>query len=200
MSQVLIFGGSGFLGAQVLRALSTDNRVERVTSIRQSTCDLINASVDEIADRIGESVPTAVVNCTGRLDGTTHELMQANALVTAKLLDALSGSVSGSAIRFVRIGSAGEYGLVPYGTAVVETDQARPVSAYRLSHLTATGLVELAASHGRVDGLTLRVLTRSGPGCAMATYLAEPRRGCARRLPPIARDHPRAAGRPPGLR
>jgi nucleoside-diphosphate-sugar epimerase len=175
MSHVLLLGGSGFLGRQVRQVLGRDQRVERLTCPGRDRCDLLDAPVDELATLVRELSPTAVVACTGRLDGDGGELVQTNTLVTAKLLDALSQAGSrarsqagatgrGAPIRFVRLGSAGEYGPVPHGRAVTERDPPRPVSEYGLSHLAATGLVELAAAAGRVDGLTLRVFNPLGPG------------------------------------
>jgi nucleoside-diphosphate-sugar epimerase len=110
-----------------------------------------------------------VVNCTGRLDGTASELVQANTLVTAKLIDAVAGF--DPRVRLVRLGSAGEYGPVPHGRAVSEVDPARPVSEYGLSHLAATALVEVASAAGRVDGVTLRVFNPIGAGMNDANVL-----------------------------
>ena len=162
MSHVLLLGASGFLGAHVRDALSRHPSVVRVSCPGRDRCDLLHAEVHEIGEMLSEVRPTVLINCTGRLDGTSTELMRANALVTAKLLDAIA-AVDAS-IRFVRLGSAGEYGPIPHGWAVAEKDRARPASDYGLSHLAATRLVEIAAAAGRVDGLTLRVFNPIGVG------------------------------------
>jgi nucleoside-diphosphate-sugar epimerase len=169
MRHVLLFGASGFLGAHVRDALRQHARIDRVTCAGRDRCDLVAAGVDEISDLLLELRPTVVVNCTGRLDGSASELIQANTLVTAKLVDALA-SVDAS-IRFVRLGSAGEYGRVPRGRAVTELNPAEPVSDYGLSHLAATRLVGIAAAAGRVDGITLRVFNPIGPGMREANVL-----------------------------
>jgi len=162
VSHVLLFGASGFLGAHVHDALRRHPSVVQVSCPGRDRCDLLDAEVHEITALLNEVRPSVVINCTGRLDGTSTELMWANSLVTAKLLDAIA-AVDAS-IRFVRLGSAGEYGPIPHGWAVAETDPARPASDYGLSHLAATRLVENAAAAGRVDGLTLRVFNPIGAG------------------------------------
>jgi len=162
VSHVLLLGASGFLGAHVRDALRRHPSVVQVSCPGRDRCDLLDAEVHEITALVSRIRPTALINCTGRLDGTSTDLMWANTLVTAKLLDAIA-AVDAS-IRFVRLGSAGEYGPVPHGRAVTEKDPARPGSDYGLSHLAATHLVEIAAAAGRVDGLTLRVFNPIGAG------------------------------------
>jgi nucleoside-diphosphate-sugar epimerase len=162
MTHVLVFGASGFIGRHVQDALVQDSRVDRVTTPGRSRCDLLAAEVDELASLLRQLAPDAVVNCTGRLDGTGYELLRANTLVPAKLVDAIADV--DPAIRFVRLGSAGEYGPVPHGRAVAEDDQAAPVGNYGLSHLTATRLLELARAAGRAEAVTLRVFNPIGPG------------------------------------
>jgi nucleoside-diphosphate-sugar epimerase len=168
MNHILLFGASGFLGARVRDALGQHGGVDRVICPGRDRCDLLDASVDEIGAVLREARPSAVINCTGRLDGSAAELVHANTLVTAKLIDAICATdAAGSgdrSIRFVRLGSAGEYGPVPHGRAVTETDPARPASDYGLSHLAATRLVEIAAAAGLVDGVTLRVFNPIGAG------------------------------------
>lgn len=166
---VLLFGASGFLGAQVRAALERERSVEWVTCVARDRCDLVAASVEGLASLLRELTPNAVVNCTGSLDGTGYQLMLANTLVTAKLIDAVE-SVD-PAIRLIRLGSAGEYGRVPFGRSVTEDDPAVPVSEYGLSHLAATRLVEFAGASGRVDGVTLRVFNPIGPGLRGETLL-----------------------------
>ena len=162
MTHLLVFGASGFIGRHVRDALIQDSRVDRVTCPGRNRCDLLAADVDELVSLLHELAPDVVVNCTGRLDGTGYELLRANTLVPAKLVDAIAAVEP--AIRFIRLGSAGEYGPVPQGRAVTEDDPAAPVSEYGLSHLAATRLLELARAAGRADAVTLRVFNPIGPG------------------------------------
>jgi len=168
VSHVLLLGASGFLGAHV-RGLLAGRAGAELTCLGRDRCDLLTASASEMVGLLRGLRPTVVINCAGRLDGTTAELVEANTVVTAKLLDAVA-AVDPS-IRYVRIGSAGEYGRVPHGHAVAESAPAAPVSAYGVSHLSATRLVELAADADRVDGVTLRVFNPIGAGLGDANVL-----------------------------
>ena len=162
MTHVLVFGASGFIGRHVRDALTQDGRVDRVTTPGRNRLDLLAAEVDELASLLRRLAPDVVVNCTGRLDGTGYQLLRANTLVPAKLVDAIADV--DPAIRLIRLGSAGEYGPVPHGRAVAEDDQAAPAGDYGLSHLAATRLLELARAAGRADAVTLRVFNPIGPG------------------------------------
>jgi NDP-hexose 4-ketoreductase len=171
MSTVLVFGGSGFLGAHVVTALQGDPRVDRLLTPGRRDCDVERADSGQLGDLLRDARPDVVVCCTGRLDGTAEQLVQANTLVTAKLVDALAASAPSA--RLVRIGSAGEYGRVPEGRPVRESDRPAPVGVYGVSHLAATRIVELAVESGRLGGVSLRVFNPVGTGLGSATVLGQ---------------------------
>ena len=168
MSTVLLFGGSGFIGRQV-RALLAEEDGITLDCPGRDRFDLLGRDPGELRALLAEVRPDVVVNCTGRLDGTGHELVLANTAVTAVLVDAMAAVTPGA--RLVRLGSAAEYGVVPHGTAVPETYPALPVSEYGVSHLAGTGLVDVAAAAGRLDGVVLRLFNPIGPGLHEANML-----------------------------
>jgi len=77
-------------------------------------------------------------------------------MVAAKLLEAAGAAAPGA--RLVRLGSAGEYGIVPHGRSVAEDDRTEPVGAYGVSHLAGTRLFALAGA------VSLRVFNPIGAG------------------------------------
>lgn len=159
MTRVLLFGANGFLGRHVRAALTPDHTL---TCPRRSECDLLTVDLPELTELIRSVRPAAVVNCTGRLDGTDRQLVDAHTQVTARLVDAVVAGAPDA--RLIRLGSAGEYGPVPFGQQVRESHPAEPVGAYGLSHLAATRLMETAVAAGRLDGVVLRVFNPIGPG------------------------------------
>ncbi len=169
-ARVLLFGASGFLGRAVAEALARDPRVGSLIRVgRQEPADqswvrhdLVVGTVDELARLLRDTQPEIVVNCTGRLSGDTVELVEANVLVTARLVEAVATVIP--AARLVVLGSAAEYGVVPFGQSVTEDDSTSPVAEYGVTRLAGTQLVRLAAEEGRLDAVVLRVFNPIGPG------------------------------------
>jgi nucleoside-diphosphate-sugar epimerase len=167
--RVLLFGASGFLGRQVADRLAADPGVGEVVRVARDPHaagwvghDLVRDDTRTLVDLLRRVRPNAVVNCAGRLAGSTVDLVQANVLVTARLLDAIADAVPRA--RLVVLGSAAEYGVVPTGRPVGEDDPTNPVGIYGITRLASTQLVRLAAGSGRVDAVALRVFNPIGPG------------------------------------
>lgn len=170
MGRVLIFGGSGFLGRHAVSALIGDRRTTDLVSAGRTAPDgpgtvrhdLVTGDTADLADLLTRVRPDAVVCCAGRLSGTDADLVRGNVLVTAKLLDAVAAARPDA--RLVLLGSAAEYGVVPFGQPVAEDAPTVPVSAYGITRLASTRLAALAAAAGRVDAVVLRVFNPIGPG------------------------------------
>lgn len=169
-ARVLLFGASGFLGRAVAETLAQDPRIGSLIRVgRQQPADeswvrhdLVVGTMDELARLLCDTQPEIVVNCTGRLAGNTVELVEANVLVTARLVEAMATVVP--AARLVILGSAAEYGVVPCGRPVSEDDPTSPVAEYGITRLASTQLARLAAEEGRLDAVVLRVFNPIGPG------------------------------------
>ena len=167
--RVLLFGASGFIGGQVRAALAGDGRVGELICPGRDRYDLVGGDLFGLTELLSASAPDAVVSCVGALGGSDEHLVRANTLVAAKLLDAVAEAAP--AARLVRLGSAGEYGVVPHGQAVTEDDRTEPVGAYGVSHLAGTRLFALAGEAGRVDAVSVRVFNPIGAGQPAETVL-----------------------------
>ncbi|HEX2807154.1 MAG TPA: NAD-dependent epimerase/dehydratase family protein, partial [Kineosporiaceae bacterium] len=174
--RVLLFGASGFLGQQVFAALSRDPRAGTIVRVgRQVTDtgwvghDLVHDTGQQLAELLRSVEPDTVINCAGRLTGSTTDLVEANVLVTARLLDAVAAGAP--AARLVVIGSAAEYGVVPVGRPVGEDDPTDPVGIYGITRLAGTQLVRLAVDQGSADAVALRVFNPIGPGLPVENLL-----------------------------
>lgn len=183
MTRVLLLGAGGFIGSHVDRALAG---VE-VARIGRDRLDLLNAEPGDVLDLLDEVRPTAVVNCTGALDGPAPHLLRLHAGSTAVLLEAVAERPG---TRLVRIGSAGEYGPVRFGSSTDEDTATNPVGGYGVSHLAATHLVRVGARTRGIDAVSLRVFNPIGPGAqgeSLLVRLAERVRGAlldgSRRVP-----------------
>ncbi|GAA2770339.1 NAD-dependent epimerase/dehydratase family protein [Nonomuraea dietziae] len=165
--RVLLLGASGFLGRQVRLLLEGDPRVGQLVCAGRARLDLLRADVASVAGLLASVRPGVVINCTGRMSGGPDELLRGNAGVVAMLVEAMA-EVTPSA-RLVRLGSAAEYGPVPYGSSTREDDPARPVTAYGVSHLAGTGLITSAP----VDGVSLRVFNPVGPGLTRVNVMGK---------------------------
>jgi nucleoside-diphosphate-sugar epimerase len=151
--RVLLFGSSGFIGGKVRTALVLD--AELICPGRDRY-DLVNGDRAGLADVLREARPDAVVSCVGALTGSDEDLVRANTLVAAKLIAAAAEAAPRA--RLVRLGSAGEYGVVPDGESVAEDGRTEPVGAYGVSHLAGTRLFALAG------GTSIRVFNPIGAG------------------------------------
>lgn len=172
MARVLLLGASGFIGRHIHQGLRQDPRVEAIVCLgRQNRPksddpfiqhDLIGGSLEELTQIVAQARPDVVINGVGSLVGSLTYLVSANVMVVAKIIEAMTQAAP--AARLVKLGSAGEYGVVAQGVAVNEEAPTRPVSAYGITRLASAGLVALAKTEGRLDGVVLRVFNPIGAG------------------------------------
>jgi nucleoside-diphosphate-sugar epimerase len=164
----MLIGASGYLGRHV-RDRAAVAGLDVVTAGRSPLPDSrAHCQVDLAADppatlaaAFAEHAPDVVVNCAGATGGDVAALAAANVTGTASLVTALRRT--GRSIRLVHLGSAAEYGPSEPGTAVTETDPARPAGTYGATKLAGTRLVELGRATG-LDAVVLRVFNPVGPG------------------------------------
>jgi NDP-hexose 4-ketoreductase len=123
--------------------------------------DLVAAGPDEITALVRGARPDAVISCVGRLSGDAVRLVEANVLVTARLIEVVAREAPTA--RLVVLGSAAEYGPVRRGHRSAEDDPANPAAPYGVTRLASTQLVRLARGAGQVDGVVLRVFNPIGP-------------------------------------
>lgn len=172
MARVLLLGASGFIGRHIHQGLHQDPKVEAVVCLgRQNRPksddpfiqhDLMTGSLEELTDIVAGAKPDVVINGVGSLVGSLTYLVNANVMVVAKILEAITQAAPRA--RLVKLGSAGEYGVVEQGVAVNEDSPTHPVSAYGITRLASAQLVVLAKAEGRLDGVVLRVFNPIGAG------------------------------------
>ncbi|MET0234255.1 MAG: NAD(P)-dependent oxidoreductase [Kibdelosporangium sp.] len=162
MKRVLLFGATGFLGSQVSTAFGAD---VILIGVRRQQHDLRRDSTAQLITLVGAIRPDVVVNCTGLLSGSVAELVAANVLATGHLIDAVRAVAPGA--RLIVLGSADEYGVVPTGKPVTEDSPTVPVSAYGITKVASTALIQAAG----LDAVSLRVFDPIGPGAGGNTVL-----------------------------
>lgn len=171
MAGWLVTGGTGFLGRQVLRALTPDGGPGDVWALgrrcppgwdprRFVAADLTD--VDALDRAVRTVAPAVVVHAAGKTPpATAAELDRSNLRATLHLLDVLTRA--GRPVRVVLVGSAAELGPVDEADLPVTEDHlCRPADAYGWSKCLSTLAGRLAGPP--VDVIVARVFNPIGPG------------------------------------
>lgn len=165
---MLVLGASGFVGRQVVAACQSRG-LEVIGTSRQAPSQTGWLRVDPLDLRALQNAletvrPTAIINCVGATTGSLPELVAANGLIVANLLETVPTDA-----RIVHLGSAAEYGPVTFGSSIAPETPANPVSAYGLTKLTGTRLLEQARADAGAGAVVLRLFNALGPGLQATT-------------------------------
>jgi nucleoside-diphosphate-sugar epimerase len=169
----LLLGATGFVGAHVRRRLAATPGVQLITAARSRHAD---TDLQFDLERVGrpwleamlhEIEPHAVINCAGATRGDTAALISGNVVAVNTLAQAVVRAAPSA--RLVHVGSAAEYGRVAAGTAVTEAARAEPLSAYGVTKLAGTALLEATAQENDLDVVVLRVFNPLGPEAPEST-------------------------------
>ncbi len=173
MQRVLVTGGAGFVGANLVRRLLAEG-VEVHLFLRPTTdrwrlhevLPELRVHPGALTDRSAVDRAFAAARPTHTFHLAAHgmsawqqdveEIVRTNIIGTQYLLEAAAHA---GVERFVLAGSSSEYGFKPHACA--ETELPAPNSLYAVSKLGATHLAQLAA--GRVPTVVARLYSAYGP-------------------------------------
>lgn len=135
---VLVLGGSGFIGSSIAAYLSRVDAVCVYTYSRMSDGELSLSSLIELIDSYEISY---IINCIGAIGPDAvnpfDNQVRSNIIILDIIVQAIN--LSRLAVSLVHIGSAAEYGFKE--SVFHESDLAAPVSDYGKSKLVATKLL-----------------------------------------------------------
>jgi nucleoside-diphosphate-sugar epimerase len=179
---VLVLGGSGFIGAKLVRALCTRGaavvvaardagRAAKVLGPVSSQVRILTANLAErgaVGRVVDEAAPEVVFNLAGygvdRSERALPLMHAINARMVAELCTSLSARPSGtwSGLKFVHAGSALEYGRVD--GPLHETIKPNPTTDYGRTKLEGTRAVQTCSSASGLGAVVARLFTVYGAG------------------------------------
>ncbi|WP_425148122.1 NAD-dependent epimerase/dehydratase family protein [Deinococcus sp.] len=162
MKRLLLLGAHGFIGSHVRRLLTLHPEFSVSLAPPSAQLDLGSASADAWERLMLGTQPQVIINCAGRTSGSYSALLEANALLPARLLDTLTRLQLTPWL--VHLGSGAEYGSSKHGSALTERAHPQPLSSYGVSKLAGTQLLLTAFEGGQAQGTVLRVFNPLGAG------------------------------------
>ena len=175
MSNVLITGASGFIGANLVRDLINTKDQIHILIRKQSNLwrlnDIISqcyvhfvdiSKIEEVENVISEIKPETVYHCAtygvypNQKD--IHKVEQTNLIGTKNLVSSLDKNTNLK--KLVNLGSAFEYG--PKSNLIKETDSTQGFDHYSESKILQTELIEHFAHQKNLPAVTLRIFTPYG--------------------------------------
>jgi nucleoside-diphosphate-sugar epimerase len=177
MLRVLVTGATGFVGANLVRALllkqptiellilirktsdlwRLENIKQHITQI--NTCNL--EARNEVFELMGEWKPDLVYHAAtyggfpSQSDQT--QMLESNVQATMNLLDA---SIANGVTTFINTGTSSEYGLK--NEPMKETDLCEPVNFYGITKLAATNYCTMLGKTSKTKVCTLRLFSPYG--------------------------------------
>jgi nucleoside-diphosphate-sugar epimerase len=170
--RALMTGASGFIGSRLAIFLAAEG--VNVVRIKHAALNKGFAGIENI---IKDNRPDVVFHLAGTFQAScASDMLEANCLFAAKLLDAVKAS--GMGCRIVLMGSAAEYGPVEESALpILEEQPARPETLYGISKFSQT-MIGMAFAREGMDVVVARPFNVLGVG--MSDFLAIP--GFARQL------------------
>ena len=175
MSNVLITGASGFIGANLVRNLINTKDQIHILIRKQSNLWRLNniisecnvhfvdiSKIDEVRNMISKVKPEIVYHCAtfgvypNQKDASKME--QTNVTGTLNLLTSLHEN--SELERLVNLGSVSEYG--PKSNSIKETEPTQPFDSYGVTKVSQTKLVEYYSHQKKLPAVTLRIFTPYG--------------------------------------
>ncbi len=183
--KAMITGSSGFIGSRLAAHLA-----DQGVSVEKVRHPALGRDYSDIGNVVSKIKPDIIFHLAGTYQSPrSSEMIEANCLFAAKLLDALR--LQEIKCRIVMMGSAAEYGPVEESALPIrENHPARPETLYGICKLSQT-LIGIAFAKGGMDVVIARTFNALGVG--MPEFLSIP--GFARQLRDI-----RSGKKPPVLK
>lgn len=181
--RALITGSSGFIGSRLVSILEAEG-----VDVKEVKHKALGRCFDGIDSFIRDIKPDVVFHLAGLFRSTNvYEMIEANCLYAAKLLDALKSQEIDC--RIVLMGSAAEYGIVEESALPIREDQhPRPETPYGISKLSQT-MIGLSFAADGMDVVIARPYNVLGVGMseflAISGFARQLREIKSGRIPPV---------------
>ncbi|MDB5053047.1 MAG: Nucleoside-diphosphate sugar epimerase [Bacilli bacterium] len=176
MKRILVTGATGFVGANVVKALSLKKDTELYVTARRTSdfrrlADVMpqikevcyiqledREQVFALLERVKPEIVYHIATYGGFPNQTDQiQILQTNLLATTHLLDA---AIQYGATSFINTGSSSEYGIK--STPMKETDLCEPVNFYGITKLAATNYCTMQGKNSLTKVCTLRLFSPYG--------------------------------------
>lgn len=176
MLRVLVTGATGFVGANLVRALLLKSEIELYILVRKTSdvwrlenikehvkkiiiCNLEDrAEVFEMMDKLKPNLVYHIATYGGFPNQSDQmQMLQSNVQATMNLLDA---AIANGVTTFINTGTSSEYGLK--NQPMKEADLCEPVNFYGITKLAATNYCTMLGKTSSTKVCTLRLFSPYG--------------------------------------